>query len=129
MTSDIYAAWPGEIRADLEANRFNPRVGTKLVSETDRVRVWHLSLQPGERCAFHRHVLTYFWTCHTDGEATSYFEDGSINRTSYSAGDTKHMSYARGEHFVHNLVNTGATPLLFTTVEFKDGDNEPLRLD
>ncbi len=56
------AEWPGWRKAELVANTANPRVGTVLVSETPRARVWHLTLAPGERLPFHRHVLDYFWT-------------------------------------------------------------------
>ena len=59
------AHWPAELQQELEDNRFNPIVGSVLVSETDKVRVWHLMIPAGKRCTFHRHVLDYFWTCHT----------------------------------------------------------------
>ena len=62
-------AWPGAIAAEVEAKRHNHNgcVGTALVSESDRVRVWIIRLAPGERVGFHRHVLDYFWTCVTGG--------------------------------------------------------------
>ena len=44
-------AWPGTIREEFEANQLNGRVGTRLLSETDRVRVWTIRLKPGERIA------------------------------------------------------------------------------
>ena len=50
---DAMAAWPSALREEFEANRFNPCVGQVLLSETPRVRVWSLSLQPGERLPFH----------------------------------------------------------------------------
>ena len=34
-------------------------VGTKVVFENERVRVWVLKLAPGERSAVHRHDLDY----------------------------------------------------------------------
>ena len=34
-------------------------VGTKMLFENDRVRVWELRLDPGERSAVHRHDLDY----------------------------------------------------------------------
>jgi len=40
----------------------NGEVGNTLVSETDRVRVWHIHAKPGERLKVHTHVLDYFWT-------------------------------------------------------------------
>ncbi|WP_426435506.1 hypothetical protein [Bradyrhizobium genosp. P] len=52
---------------ELAASGRNGRVGQVLLSETDRVRVWLINLQPGERLPFHRHVLDYFWTAVTPG--------------------------------------------------------------
>jgi anti-sigma factor ChrR (cupin superfamily) len=118
--------WPQELQDDLEANRFNGCVGSVLVSETDRVRVWHLRLPPGKRCAFHRHVLDYFWTCHTYGSARGYYEDGRIVDVNHFPGDTKHLHYGLGEYLLHSVENIGDTELLFTTVEFKQSPNPPL---
>ena len=69
MHTPAWTNWPAAVAADFEANRFNPCVGTRLLSATDRVRVWEIRLQPGERIGFHRHVLDYFWTAVTAGKA------------------------------------------------------------
>lgn len=120
------AHWPKELQEDFEKNTFNGVVGSVLVSETDRVRVWHLHLPAGKRCAFHRHVLDYFWTCHTHGKARNYYEDGRIVEVTHFPGDTKHLYFGKGEYMVHSVENIGDTDLLFTTVEFKQSANEPL---
>ena len=101
-------------------------VGSVLVSETDRVRVWHLHLPAGKRCTFHRHVLDYFWTAHNAGKARGYYDDGRIVDVEHFAGETKHFTFARDEYFVHSVENIGETDLLFTTVEFLDSTNEPI---
>jgi beta-alanine degradation protein BauB len=126
MTDDRYKHWPPGLAAEMEANRFNGCVGSVLVSETDRVRVWHLHLPAGKRCPFHRHVLDYFWTCHSHGRARGYYEDGSIRDVAHFPGDTRHLRYGPGEHMLHCVENVGDTDLLFTTVEFKDSANPPL---
>jgi hypothetical protein len=56
------SAWPPEIKAEFEreSRRPNGCVGTELLSETDKVRIWIIRLQPAERVGFHRHVLNYF---------------------------------------------------------------------
>ena len=87
------AHWPAELQASYEAGQFSGVVGSVLVSETDRVRVWHLTIPPGGRCGFHRHVLNYFWTALTDGLARGYFEDGSFVDTKHFQGQTKHMDF------------------------------------
>jgi hypothetical protein len=120
------AHWPVALQQELEDNRFNPIVGSVLVSETDKVRVWHLLVPAGKRCTFHRHVLDYFWTCHTHGTARGYFEDGSITETVHFPGDTRHLNYAAGEYLLHSVENIGDTDLLFTTVEYLQSANAPL---
>ena len=120
------AHWPRELQDDILANTHNACVGSVLVSETDRVRVWHLRLPPGKRCAFHRHVLDYFWTCHTHGTARGYFEDGRIVDVKHFPGDTRHLHYGPGEYLLHSVENIGDTELLVTTVEFKQSANPPL---
>jgi beta-alanine degradation protein BauB len=122
------ADWPDVIREEFNANQFNGRVGTRLLSETDRVRVWEIRLAPRERIGFHRHVLDYFWTAVTPGRAQSHVEDGSIVESVYSAGETRHFVYGKGEYKVHDLKNVGDADLWFTTVEFLDSANAPLEL-
>lgn len=118
--------WSPELVQELELNRSNGRVGTRLVSETERVRVWHLEVPPGGRLGFHCHVLDYFWTSLTQGKARSRYGDGRIVEVNYEPGDTKHLNFAAGEISWHDLENIGPTPLRFVTVEFKDSDNSAL---
>ena len=120
--------WPSFIRQEFEANQNNGQVGTRLLSETDRVRVWEIRLVPGERIGFHRHVLDYFWTAITPGRARSHTEDGSVVEATYAAGDTRHFVYGRGEYKIHDLENVGDSDLWFTTVEFLDSANAPLEV-
>ena len=106
----------------------NGEVGSRLVSETERVRVWHIHAQPGERLKVHTHVLDYFWTIHGPGRARNHQPDGSHFDVDYEAGDTRHFTIAKGERMTHSLENIGNTDLVFTTVEFKDSANAPLPL-
>ena len=121
--------WPSFVRDEFEANQNNGQVGTRLLSETDRVRVWEIRLAPGERIGFHRHVLDYFWTAITPGRARSHTEDGSVVEATYAAGETRHFVYGRGEYKIHDLENVGDSDLWFTTVEFLHSANEPLEVD
>ena len=47
--SSMSSAWSPEIRAEFERERNNPNpcVGSELLSESDRVRVWMIRLQAG----------------------------------------------------------------------------------
>jgi quercetin dioxygenase-like cupin family protein len=121
-------AWPAWRKAELERNFHNGCVGVVLVSETERVRVWHIRLKPGERLPFHRHVLDYFWTAVTDGRSRSHYHNGRVSEGTLRAGDSAHLKFGPGEFMVHDLENIGDTELVFVTVEHLQSPNTPLPL-
>lgn len=128
-------AWPSapdgmdpDLRDEFAAHAGDGRVGNVLLSETDRVRVWGITLNPGERLGFHTHVLDYFWTAVTGGHGRSHFDDGQVADIVYKPGDIKQLTFGQGEFMIHDLENVGDTALLFTTVEFLDSPNAPLEL-
>ena len=120
--------WPADIAAEFERERknINPCVGPELVSENDRVRVWVIRLQPGERIGFHRHVLDYFWTAVSGGRGRQHVHDGTTVEYTYAPGETRHESYGLGQCKVHDLENLGDKEMVFMTVEFLDSANKPL---
>ena len=118
--------WSPELIAELKQANNNGQVGTTLVSEDTRVRVWLIAMQPGERLPFHTHVLDYFWVATTPGKARSLYSNGHVAEVDYVVGDTKHFSFSRGESMTHDLENIGETTLCFTTVEFLNSANSPL---
>lgn len=122
--------WPDDIAAEFarEAKNPNPCVGTMLLSENERTRVWMIRLAPGERTGFHRHVLDYFWTSISGGRARQHMQDGTTLECSYAPGETRHESYGRGEFKVHDLQNLDDMEMVFMTVEFKDSANKPMPL-
>jgi len=122
--ANSFDRWPEGLRQDLQANAMNPMVGSVLVSETDELRVWHLLVPAGQRCSFHRHVLDYFWTCHSHGRARGYYEDGSITETTHYPGDTMHLSYGAGEYLLHSVENIGDSDLLHIPIGLKAGFGE-----
>jgi len=117
--------WPRDRIDEFNAAWGNGQVGQTLVSQTDRVRVWHLKLNPGERIGFHHHVLDYFWTALSRGRSRSYMDDGRIVESDYNPGTTTHFTFGEGEFMIHDLENIGDTPLAFVTVEHLDSANAP----
>jgi beta-alanine degradation protein BauB len=122
------ATLPPEWAREFAAARENGCVGTRLLSEDARCRVWTIVLAPGARIGFHTHVLDYFWTAVTAGRARSHYGDGRVAEVDYRAGDIQHLSFGPGESMTHDLANIGDTELIFTTVEFLDSANPPLAL-
>lgn len=124
----VFEHWPKGLREEMERDAFNGCVGSYLVSETDRVRVWHLHIAPGCRCRFHRHVNPYFWSALNAGKARGYFSSGEIRDVAHHVGETRHFYYGDGDYMLHSVENIGDTPLAFVTVEFLDGPNTPLEI-
>jgi beta-alanine degradation protein BauB len=124
------SAWPSSIAAEFERERqnYNGCVGTTLLSESDKVRVWIIRLAPGERIGFHRHVLDYFWTAVSGGHGRQHVHDGTTVEYTYKPGETRHETYGRGQYKVHDLENIGDRDMVFMTIEFLDSANTPLAI-
>jgi beta-alanine degradation protein BauB len=124
------SAWPPAIAAEFEREERdnNGCVGTTLLSEDERVRVWIIRLEPGERIGFHRHVLDYFWTSVSGGKGRQHLIDGSTVEYTYKPGETRHESYGPGHYKVHDLENLGDKQMVFMTIEFLDSANKPLAI-
>src|SRR5215207_9250489 len=125
-----HAAWPEAIAKEFEREGDNPNpcVGSRLLSENERVRVWEIRLQPGERIGFHRHVLDYFWTSVSGGRGRQHVHDGTTVEYTYQPGETRHETYGPGPYKVHDLENLGDKEMVFMTVEFLTSANQPLPL-
>jgi quercetin dioxygenase-like cupin family protein len=121
-------AWSPALQQEFEreARSHNGCVGSELVSENNRVRVWTIRLKPGQRFGFHRHVLDYFWTSVSGGRGRQHLMDGTTVEYSYQPGETRHETYGTDEYKVHDLENIGDKELVFMTVEFLDSANKPL---
>jgi len=123
-----FTGWSDELRDEFASHAGDGEVGSRLLSENDRVRVWEIRLAPGERWHVHRHVLDYFWTAVTAGRSLQHTSDGTTREVSYEAGETRHFTFAEGEYLLHDIANVGDEDLVFTTVEHLDSANPPLPL-
>jgi hypothetical protein len=90
MSENPRGAWPKELQDAYHAGQWNGAVGSILVSETPKLRVWHLQIPAGTWFGFHRHVLSHFWTALTDGRSRNWFEDGSTAERILYKGFTQH---------------------------------------
>jgi hypothetical protein len=120
--------YDADTQSEIRLSTRNGRVGSMLVSASDRVRIWHITLDPGDRLKFHRHVLDYFWTTTMRGKARSRYPDGSFTDTEHAVGSTQNYRIEKGGAILHDLQNIGDTVLGFVTVEFLDSANAPLPL-
>ena len=112
--------WTVDERKLLFENNENTNVGEHLVFENDFIKVWTILLPVGKSLPFHKHNKKYLWTALSEGKSVSYYNDGSVSETIYTINDTKYFDdLSDTNYFIHNLINTGATTLIFSTIEFK----------
>lgn len=128
LVATDFDSWPDWLRTEFADHAYDGHVGSFLLSESPRVRVWEIRLAPGERWHAHRHVLDYFWTAVTAGRSRQHTHDGTVREVSYTAGETRHFHFGPGEYLLHDIENIGETDLVFTTVEHLDSANSPLPL-
>ena len=102
---------------ELSAAATNYTVGTTLLLENEHVRVWDLTLPPGERTPFHCHRTSYFYRCDSGGRWRLRSIDGEVIHGEDAAGEVTFHELAPGETLVHELANTGDAPLRYTTIE------------
>jgi len=97
-------------------------VGTRLLFENERVRVWDLVLAPGESTGVHRHTCDYLYVVIGDGTLQTRYADGSSDPPrDMKDGDVRFRSI-EGEAEVrpiHEAVNRGNGPWRNIVVELK----------
>ena len=128
LVATDFEGWSDDLRTEFETHSHDGEVGSRLLSQNERVRVWEIRLEPGERWHAHRHVLDYFWTAVNAGSSRQHTSDGTTRDVTYAAGETRHFSFAAGEFLLHDIENIGESGLVFTTVEHLDSANTPLEV-
>jgi quercetin dioxygenase-like cupin family protein len=104
-------------RDELEQASANRKVGTRLLFENDAVRVWDITLQPGERLPFHRHATSYFYRCTSAGRVRVHTPDGDEQEYDAPLDEVHYHEIGPDDLFVHDLENAGDTVVAYTTVE------------
>jgi quercetin dioxygenase-like cupin family protein len=93
-------------------------VGTRLLFENERVRVWDLQLAPGETTGLHRHTTDFLYVVIGDGTLQTVLPDGSREPPrDMHDGDVRYRTV--NDESVHEAVNVGATPWRNIVVELK----------
>ena len=89
-------------------------VGSKLLFENDRVRVWDLRLEPGQSTGLHRHTEDYLYVVIGGGALK-----GSGGEPTEMADGHVAFREIPGEE-IHEAVNAGDKPWRNIIVELKD---------
>ena len=92
-------------------------IGTELLFENDRIRVWQMVLQPGEESPLHRHEGDYVFIYTTPSRITAFREGQEAVTTEHDDGFVQYTSVGSG--IVHKIRNSGPEVHRQILVEFK----------
>lgn len=109
-----------EFEEELATAPDNRDIGSEVLFENERVRVWEVRLQPGERGEFHLHDREYFWTVVDPGIGKQRSHDGTLKIRRYDEGDTSYQHNSPDDWMIHDFENAGDGQIRFITVEFLD---------
>lgn len=90
-------------------------VGTKLIFENDRVKVWEFTLQPGEAIGMHTHENDYL-ILPIETSMVEVTRGAQVEVAEYAGGDVIYRQ--KGE--THNAKNVGSRRYHQLLVELKD---------
>lgn len=95
-------------------------VGTRLLFENERVRVWDLALEPGQSLGKHIHRNDYLFFVITGGSLRHVDPQNPENDRDVHYKDDQVVFLEAGEGLVHErLVNVGHGPYRNIVVELK----------
>lgn len=109
-------------------------VGSKVLFENDKVRVWNFELQPGEETVMHRHDHSYIWYAiqggpldiedeHGNNLGVFDVPTGAIFNIRHNGDQLEVLSeLSKGAKFplTHKATNIGDVPYREVLIEFKD---------
>ena len=90
-------------------------VANNLLFENERVKVWHLVLDPGESSDWHVHDMDYLTIVIDPGTLTVEWEDGTTEDRQLPLGEAQF----RQGHGVHRVTNVGSARYRNALVELK----------
>jgi beta-alanine degradation protein BauB len=95
-----------------------PDIGTELLFENEVVRVWSMTLAPGQSMPYHIHLLDYVYVYVTPSRITFMQRPGEVRWTrDYEDGYVNYVSV--GDGIAHQIRNDANIPHRQILVEFK----------
>jgi quercetin dioxygenase-like cupin family protein len=92
-------------------------MGTELLFENDRIRVWDLVLEPGQELSLHHHESDYVFVVLTAGRFTVLKQDGESETMECGDGLVEYTEVGPG--VIHGLRNSGQQRYREIIVELK----------
>lgn len=99
-------------------------VGTRLLFENDRLRVWEMRLAPGASTERHLHESDYVFVTLNAARLTLFPSDGEPETSEATPGGVQYTEVGSG--IVHRLQNTGDTEHWEILVELKGPSRAPV---
>lgn len=95
-------------------------VGTRLLFENERVRVWDLALEPGQALEKHIHRNDYLFFVISGGSLRHIDPENPENDRDVRYEDDETVFLEAGEGLIHDrLINTGSAPYRNIVIELK----------
>jgi quercetin dioxygenase-like cupin family protein len=96
-------------------------IGDRVIFENEVVRVWIVSLEPGQLQPWHQHHLPYLIVPLTPGKSEIEYEDGTVRRPEEQVG----MAIWREMGEIHQLKNASDWRYQNILVEIKSDPRNP----
>ncbi len=94
-------------------------IGTELLFENDRIRVWDMTLQPGQESPLHLHEGDYVFIYVTPSRLSAFIEDRQPFTNEFDDGYVQYTEVGTGTW--HKIRNDGDEVHRQILVEFKGG--------
>ena len=87
----------------MPADKAGTNIGTELLFENDRIRVWDMVLQPGESSPYHRHEGDYVFVYVTPNRLTVYPDGREPFTADFDDNFVQYTEVGEGiQHFIRN---------------------------
>lgn len=86
-------------------NVYDNPIGTELVKDDENVRIWRISLEPGEEAPWHTHYLDYTSIVLEGSMLERYNGDGTTDRYEVKPGDLMRLYEGSTRHALKNVGN------------------------
>ncbi len=96
----------------------NEPLGNSLLFENEGIKLWNITLEPGERLPFRIQKTNYNWICLTGGLAISRFATGKISLVKFEKEDIGYWEFIDNE-LICDLENIGEEVLNLNVIEYK----------
>ncbi|MBM3933285.1 MAG: cupin domain-containing protein [SAR202 cluster bacterium] len=91
-------------------------IASEVLFENDKVRIWQLTVEPGEASPWHKHARDYVTVTIEDGGITAEYEDGAVLDFEPEIGEAEFLD----DNQPHRLVNNSKKRYKNILVELKE---------